>query len=60
MQRYGLFLNPPNFFAIFFQKLASYGVFLRFSLFLGWFLVILVQVFAIWVCGGAEGDFVGI
>ena len=35
-------------------------IFLCFSLFLGRFLVILVQVFVIWVCGGAEGDFVGI
>ena len=34
--------------------------FLCFSLFLGRFLVILVQVFAIWVCGGAEDDFAGI
>ena len=60
MQRYGLFLNPPNYFAIFFQKLAFYGDFLCFPLFLGRFLVILVLVFVIWVCGGAEGDFAGI
>ena len=60
MQRYGLFLNPPNFFAIFFKKLASHGDFLCFSLFFGRFLVILVLVFVIWVCGGAEGDFAGI
>ena len=60
MQRYGLFLNPPNYFAIFFFFFSFYGDFLCFSLFLGRFLVILVLVFAIWVCGGAEGDFVGI
>ena len=60
MQRYGLFLNPPNFFRYFFKKHAFYGDFLCFSLFLGRFLVILVLVFVIWVCGGAEGDFAGI
>ena len=60
MQRYGLFLNPPNFFAIFFQKLAFLGDFWCFPLFLGWFLVFLVLVFVIWVGGGVEGDFTGI
>ena len=60
MQRYGLFLNPPNFLAVFFHKHAFYGDFLCFSLFFGRFLVILVLVFVIWVCGGAEGDFAGI
>ena len=35
-------------------------IFCVFPCFLGRFLVILVLVFVIWVCGGAEGDFAGI
>ena len=42
------------------EKQSDVLIFLCFSLFLGWFLVILVLVFVIWVCGGAEGDFAGI
>ena len=34
--------------------------FLCFCLYLGRFLFIFVLFFVIWVCGGAEGDFVGI